>query len=72
MAVLLILLAITIAYYIYKSEQVNLLNRNLLTAKSYASQIDAFINRYSSIGETLSYSQVNYGSHSREEVSNLL
>jgi HAMP domain-containing protein/CRISPR/Cas system CMR-associated protein Cmr5 small subunit len=72
MAILLIGLAITIAFYIYKTEQDNLLYQNLLSAKSYANQIDAFINRYNSIAETLSYSQANYSGHSRKEVLNFL
>ena len=72
MAVLLVGLAITIAFYIYTTERDSLLNQNLLTAKTYANQIDAFINRYNSIAETLSYSQMNYASHSRKEVLDFL
>lgn len=72
MAILLIGLAIVIAFYIYITEKENILNRNLLTARSYASQIDAFVSKYDSIAETISTSQLNYGGYSRLEIQNLL
>jgi len=72
MAILLIGLTIVIAFYIYVTEKENILNRNLLTARSYASQINAFVNKYDSIAETLSAAQLNYGGHSRSEIQNFL
>jgi HAMP domain-containing protein len=72
MAILLIGLGIIIGCYIYITEKENQLSRNLLTARSYANQIDSFINKYNAIAETLSFSQLNKDSFSRKEVLGLL
>ncbi|MDX1959429.1 MAG: cache domain-containing protein [Leptospiraceae bacterium] len=71
-SLLLIALTIIIAFYIFFTEQDNILNRNLLTARSYASQIEAFINKYNSITQTLAHSQKVLEAHSRKEVLNFL
>ncbi len=72
LAILLLGLTIIIACYNYFTEQESLLNRNLLTAKSYANQVDSFINRYNAIAQTLSYAEMNSENHSRKEVLKLL